>query len=458
MTTQAYFEEIEAQLLRELDRAQETILVAVAWFTNAHLFSKLCEKIGRGVIVELIVLDDDINSGSAIDLQQLKRIGGKLYQVAQDEKGSIMHNKFCVIDRSTVINGSYNWSYKARQNHENITVSRNAPELVEQFTMEFKRLKAKYFKEEDSSTNTLDIGLIIKRLSLIKQLVELDELADVPLHLSKLPQSLADTDLSKIIEALRLKQYSNALVQIQHYVQRYSQVAAYSDPEIAGLQIEAKALELQLLALEVERTELERLLRQFHIRHTQELGALIIRLLELQAKQAATKAARDEAEADREEYEKDYIERKDEVVQLLTEDEKSKLKQLYREASKLCHPDMVAAEYQHEAGKWFVALKDAYEHNDIARVQEVLTRLQNGTAFGSMIETLSELVRLRAWVSEYRVRVVDLVSEIVAIKDSEEYQTIISISDWDGYFAELRQKLQSELESYGEAIENIPEK
>ena len=42
----------------------------------------------------------------------------------------MMHNKFCVIDRSTVINGSYNWSYKARQNHENITVSTNAEELA----------------------------------------------------------------------------------------------------------------------------------------------------------------------------------------------------------------------------------------------------------------------------------------------------------------------------------------
>jgi phosphatidylserine/phosphatidylglycerophosphate/cardiolipin synthase-like enzyme len=33
-----------------------------------------------------------------------------------------MHNKFCVIDGQAVITGSFNWSYKARQNHENITI------------------------------------------------------------------------------------------------------------------------------------------------------------------------------------------------------------------------------------------------------------------------------------------------------------------------------------------------
>lgn len=117
MTTQAYFEGIEARLLKELDQAQESILVAVAWFTNGPLLNKLCEKCGRGVSVELMVLDDEINNAGTVDLQRLKAVGGKLYMVSQGDGGAIMHNKFCVIDRTTVINGSYNWSYKARQNH-----------------------------------------------------------------------------------------------------------------------------------------------------------------------------------------------------------------------------------------------------------------------------------------------------------------------------------------------------
>ena len=72
MTTQAYFENIEAQILRELDHAKESVIVAVAWLTNAPLFNKLCEKCGHGVIVQLMVLDDDINNTSANDFSRLE--------------------------------------------------------------------------------------------------------------------------------------------------------------------------------------------------------------------------------------------------------------------------------------------------------------------------------------------------------------------------------------------------
>ncbi|HYN79679.1 MAG TPA: phospholipase D-like domain-containing protein [Lamprocystis sp. (in: g-proteobacteria)] len=33
-----------------------------------------------------------------------------------------MHHKFCVIDRATVIIGSYNWTKRAQANDESITV------------------------------------------------------------------------------------------------------------------------------------------------------------------------------------------------------------------------------------------------------------------------------------------------------------------------------------------------
>ncbi len=446
MTTQAYFAQIEAQLLTELDQARESILVAVAWFTNAQLLNKLCEKCGRGVSVELMVLDDEINNAGTVDLQRLKTFGGKLYLIAQSQGGTIMHNMFCVIDHATVINGSYNWSYKARQNHENITVSRDAALLAGQFSQEFGRLKVKYFAEEMGRPEQVDLGRVLKRLSLIKHLIELDELEDLPLQLAKLPHTRQDAVLTAITEALRLRQYGTALPAIQQFIQQHNQLAAYVDPEIEGLRMEARALEVQLTALDNERTELERMLHQFHVRHAQELGELIIRILKLRAERAKTEEERKEAEEDRAEYEAGYEEHRDEVVHTLTAQEKEDLKQLYRQASKLCHPDMVASEHQHEAAKWFVALKDAYEHNDMIKVKEIMERLQRGTAFGSMVESISEVERLRAWVNEYRARVNELLREIVAIKSRDEYRTVAAISDWDTYFAETKTKLQSELQ------------
>ncbi|MBK9061479.1 MAG: hypothetical protein IPL81_17010 [Flavobacteriales bacterium] len=101
MITQAYFDQIETQLLKELDNAQESILVAVAWLTNAQLFNKLREKCGRGVTVELMIFNDEINNTSGNDFSRLEEVGGKLYKVGSGDGGTLMHNKFCVIDRST---------------------------------------------------------------------------------------------------------------------------------------------------------------------------------------------------------------------------------------------------------------------------------------------------------------------------------------------------------------------
>lgn len=446
MTSQAYFEHIEAQLLKELDQAKESIVVAVAWFTNHQLLNKLCEKCARGVSVELMVLDDEINNTSTNDLTRLTTAGGKLYMIAQGDRGEVMHNKFCVIDRATVINGSYNWSYKARQNHENITVSREAHGLAEQFIKEFRRLKTNYFSEEGSSAQSADIGQVIKRLSVIKNLIELDELEDLPLQLAKLPNQELDTELSAIIHALRVGQYNTALPGIVRYIQGLNQITTYLDPEIDGLRMEARALEIQLAALDNERTELERTLHQFHIRHTQELGPLIIKILKLRVALAKSDAEKDEAEADKAGYEEGYERRKAETIHVLTIDEQEELKQLYRQASKLCHPDMVATEHKQEATKWFVALKEAYELNDRKKVLEIVNRLKQSTAFGSMIDSLTELERLRAWVYEHRRRVRNLLREILAIKNREEYRTIAAIEDWDAYFTDLHTKLTLEIE------------
>jgi len=446
MITQAYFDQIETQLLKELDNAQESILVAVAWLTNAQLFNKLREKGGRGVTVELMIFNDEINNTSGNDFSRLEEVGGKLYKVGSGDGGTLMHNKFCVIDRSTVINGSYNWSYKARQNHENITVSTNAEELAAQFVAEFRRLKAKYFVEDGGGSEVLDPAKVDHRLALIKNLIKLEELEEIPLQLAKLPTSSSDAALNEITGALKGRRYAKALLAIDAYIQARSQVATYVDPEIVGLRLEAHALELQLKALTDEQTELERLIHQFQIRHAQELGPLILRLLVLRKEKAKTEAERAEAENDYQEYQKDYQRQKDEVVHVLNEEEKSELKQLYREGSKLCHPDAVQAEHQDEAAKWFIALKDAYEHNDTKRVNEILHKLKKGVAFGSMVDSLSKKERLRDWVEEYRRRVETLLEEIVTIKSGKDYQTVVSIPDWDVYFADMKSRLSEELE------------
>ena len=53
----------------------------------------------------------------------------------------MMHHKFCVIDKTLLITGSYNWTYNAEiSNAENILILRNEAETVNAFHSEFLRM------------------------------------------------------------------------------------------------------------------------------------------------------------------------------------------------------------------------------------------------------------------------------------------------------------------------------
>jgi phosphatidylserine/phosphatidylglycerophosphate/cardiolipin synthase-like enzyme len=172
MITQAYLENIQPQILIELDQAKRNIVLAIAWLTDQQIFDKLCEKSASGIVVELMIYDDEINNN--IDFSLLEKVGGKLYKIENQDSKTLDHNKFCVIDFSTVINGSYNWGQIAPQIQETITVSSNAGDLAHQFINEFQRLKEKYIKNQ-AQTSAFDLAKVLNRLKLIKTLIDLGE-------------------------------------------------------------------------------------------------------------------------------------------------------------------------------------------------------------------------------------------------------------------------------------------
>jgi phosphatidylserine/phosphatidylglycerophosphate/cardiolipin synthase-like enzyme len=112
MRTKAIFDNIAEHLEEQIDLAENTIVVAVAWFTNKRLFDVLCAKAADGVKVKLIISDNEINRNSNIDYSDIQIGRSKLYLIDEEK----MHNKFCIIDDYIVITGSYNWSYRAESN------------------------------------------------------------------------------------------------------------------------------------------------------------------------------------------------------------------------------------------------------------------------------------------------------------------------------------------------------
>ena len=136
----AYFSGIRNRIIPCLDNAMNKIQVAMAWFTSNELFEALINALNRDVDVELILLDNAINyMYYAPDFNEFINAGGKL-RIAGAEVG-FMHHKFCVIDDSVAITGSYNWTYYAEtRNVENIVISDNS-DIVMLFSAEFQRLQ-----------------------------------------------------------------------------------------------------------------------------------------------------------------------------------------------------------------------------------------------------------------------------------------------------------------------------
>ena len=118
---QSYFQDIENIITNKLNTAKESIFVAVAWFTNQRLFDCLVNACHRNVNVRVLILNDILNRNEfGLDFGILVNAGAEV-RFANTANNATMHNKFCIID-DKVITGSYNWTYHANINAENVVL------------------------------------------------------------------------------------------------------------------------------------------------------------------------------------------------------------------------------------------------------------------------------------------------------------------------------------------------
>jgi len=136
---QAHFQNIRNSIIKEIEKANKSLKVAVYWFTNHELFDLLYQKQLNGVQCDLIIHNDYINNrDTGLPFQKFIDAGGKFY--FSDEENP-MHNKFCIMDNQVLINGSYNWTYYAEsKNRENILIIKDETDVLQAFETEFSKL------------------------------------------------------------------------------------------------------------------------------------------------------------------------------------------------------------------------------------------------------------------------------------------------------------------------------
>lgn len=451
METQAYFQNIKDVILSEIDKAQNEVCVAVPWFTDNDLFAALLQRAKKRITVRLITLDDEINRKQGVDTNILQSSGGKVYKILHGSDSPLMHNKFCVIDRNVVITGSYNWSRKAQHNNENITVTKGDYELSLQFLNEFNRLIELYFGEK--AAEVVNISKLIKRLQVVKYFISLGDTDELATQINKLRALPFSADLNELLQDVDAKRYTDAVAKIELFVSRYQRVAIYEDPEVNTLQLEVKALEMELISISNEKADAEKLLLEFMMMHNKLLGALISKILRLKIELLKSRAIVDEskqeefeaANRDYERYHEQYTENKEKRHFELSSEEQAVLRKKYREAARKCHPDKVPLELKKQAEEIFNALQEAYQENDIKKVSEILDQINKGNFFVSRTEKITEKVKLKAEAARLRNHIKKLALELEAIKATETYQTIKNVKSWGEYFGKTKQMLEQQL-------------
>ena len=439
MQTEALFEGIAERICLELEQAEHSIYIVVTRLTNSALFNMLLQKSQQGLNVHLILSNHKNNQQRHIDYSQLN-IGSSVSYLIESNADNLMHSKFCVIDSNTVINGSYNWSSEVEGSHEDILITKGNLAIAKQFVSQFEKIRDIYFEPEDS-TPDLPLDKVIKRLEIIKNYLILEDVEDIIRENKKLQEFSFQHDIASITQALEQHDFSEAMSLIDKFIKDNHAVTIYSDIDLTTLKLEIRQLENKLNAYDNEKIELNKALSEFHYRHANELSTYLSQILSL--RKILTKNNPTEY-AETVENEKVYKEKIEidtaKTIHMLNDEQRVELKKAYRKASQICHPDRVTEKMKQLAQEAFIHLNTAYEKNDLAEVEKILSELQKGM-FKSRSETVSEKEHMKVIIQTLKSKIERIEEEVSAIKDSEDYQSISSIADWNDYFEQKKAEL-----------------
>lgn len=374
---------------------------------------------------------------------------------------------------------------------------------------------------------------LLIRLEIIKHGIVLGDEDLILTQLSKLPPS-DDPRVLTIVHYLQEGEFARAVALIEEFLSRQTGLVVYEDAEIAGLRLELKSLEAQLLLLEEEKQNAQQLLNEFNIQYTLALGDVIQGILDFEyliryqkvlnklkhrerLQQAKARAeerisalkeeikdllaedldhnqlrglsdlvnelidevseleslqdeidafdsemnedeeyqAYQEAKAEKTEFEEEIEELREQQEHELPEEDKARLKQAYRKASRLCHPDMVADEFKERAHEIMTKLNVAKDNQDLAEVERILALLESGAGFVASSDRIDNIAQLKGKIEELRHHIRKLQAEIEAITKDELYQKITALDDWPEYFASVKVDLEARLAELKQQYEQL---
>ena len=130
---------VQAALLDLIGNARSNIDFMAYSFTSDPLSEAIRNRAQGGVRVRGVMDEDQMATNTGTEYDRFHVAG---LDVRLDRQPGLMHHKVLIIDRQTVVMGSYNFTASAEKyNDENVLVI-HSPEIAGQFLQEFKRIYA----------------------------------------------------------------------------------------------------------------------------------------------------------------------------------------------------------------------------------------------------------------------------------------------------------------------------
>ena len=177
------------------------------------------------------------------------------------------------------------------------------------------------------------------------------------------------------------------------------------------------------------------------------IANLLAEALELETgltrEEEPARQARDQAHEEFEKYREQHhdVEIRLRKGKALSEEDRNELKRLWRQASKLCHPDLVADDRKEEANAIMVQLNQAKQRGDVKAIRSLVARLQHGFEPLMASDRLNDLERIRKRITQVREQIDTLVNELAELEKEESWLLVSSLSNMEAYFAQQEKAL-----------------
>lgn len=320
------------------------------------------------------------------------------------------------------------------------------------------------------------------RLELLKSLIALEEDGLIAAQIDHLrPHIDQQPDLATLITLLEQGRYTQSLDLLTQLLHASTGLIAADAIEFAACRLELKRLEMRLGEHLDRLNELQANVDEFNHRHHALLGPQLTQILqsqqtlregeillvrmplrrreasirrrqreleeELAAMQRALEAetarlhaeqAYREAEQNRQEAEQDAEQYQQELAELnlkaeLSDEDRQLLKQIYRKACKLAHPDLAPDDVKELCTQMMVALNQAREQQDLPKLIELLAQLEAGN-WGVQSDNISSLDMLKKRIAALLSQLKEIEQEITNLQQSDVGLVLEQNADLDLYF------------------------